>query len=323
MPTEDTEIHLDTSPHKKYFSRKELLLITTCGALVLALYFIFTYLQKQQVHLDQQNKMTAETIAKIEQEITDIKTELSMAQDSATEKTKGLEDKIANIKPTIINNTTSVDSSSDYSAIVGKWQNRVAKVNCVWKSADGKVLEKNLGSATLVTLPGKGTTAVTNKHVLMNSDESLPASCSVEVYGVGSRTVTRSTTQNPFSLGSGDWGYISLSAPSSASDNHAFDMTVVTPLTACTNTVTVGDKIVVLGYPSIGTSSGITATEGIISGLEGDYYVTSAKIDFGNSGGAAIQVKNGCYLGIPTYVERQKGGLESLGRILKGSLVLN
>ena len=30
----------------------------------------------------------------------------------------------------------------------------------------------------------------------------------------------------------------------------------------------------VLGYPSIGANIGITATEGIISGMEGDYYVT-------------------------------------------------
>ena len=75
-----------------------------------------------------------------------------------------------------------------------------------------------------------------------------------------------------------------------------------------------GEAVVVLGYPGIGSDTDITATEGIISGYEDTYYVTSANIDHGNSGGAAILLKDNCFLGIPTYVE--SGELESLGRIL-------
>jgi len=33
---------------------------------------------------------------------------------------------------------------------------------------------------------------------------------------------------------------------------------------------------------------------------DGNYYVTSAKIDHGNSGGTAILVNNDCYIGIPS-----------------------
>ncbi|OGZ79776.1 MAG: hypothetical protein A2256_03415 [Candidatus Staskawiczbacteria bacterium RIFOXYA2_FULL_32_7] len=78
--------------------------------------------------------------------------------------------------------------------------------------------------------------------------------------------------------------------------------------------VSLGDQIIVLGYPSIGSEESITVTAGIISGLETDYYVTDAKIDHGNSGGAAILLKYSCYLGIPTWVN--PGSFESLGRIL-------
>jgi hypothetical protein len=76
-----------------------------------------------------------------------------------------------------------------------------------------------------------------------------------------------------------------------------------------------------LGYPTIGSSGSITVTEGIVSGIEGDYYVTSAKIDHGNSGGVAILTKDDCYLGIPTFV-KNNGGFESLGRILKSTFPL-
>ena len=88
----------------------------------------------------------------------------------------------------------------------------------------------------------------------------------------------------------------------------------------CTDNINIGDKIVVLGYPAIGTEGGITVTDGIVSGFEGDYYVTSAKIEHGNSGGAAILVKDDCYLGIPTWAD--SGTVESLARILKGSIVV-
>lgn len=58
----------------------------------------------------------------------------------------------------------------------------------------------------------------------------------------------------------------------------------------------------------------IAVTEGIISGFEGNYFITSAKVEHGNSGGAAIHVRNNCLLGLPTFA--QVGYIESLARIL-------
>ena len=82
----------------------------------------------------------------------------------------------------------------------------------------------------------------------------------------------------------------------------------------CTQKPSVGYQVVILGYPGIGSQTDITVTEGIISGYDGNYFITSAKVEHGNSGGAAILVKDNCYLGIPTFVET--GTLESLARIL-------
>ena len=76
----------------------------------------------------------------------------------------------------------------------------------------------------------------------------------------------------------------------------------------------VGAQIVILGYPAIGAKKSLTATEGIISGYDNDYFISSAKVDKGNSGGAAIWLENNCYLGIPTKVFA--GTAETLARIL-------
>ena len=85
-------------------------------------------------------------------------------------------------------------------------------------------------------------------------------------------------------------------------------------LNFCEQKPNLGDGVVVLGYPGIGSTNSVTATEGIISGFDGDYFITSAKVEQGNSGGAAILSKEDCLLGIPTYASL--GQVESLARIL-------
>jgi hypothetical protein len=68
-----------------------------------------------------------------------------------------------------------------------------------------------------------------------------------------------------------------------------------------TNT-NISDELYVLGYPGVGGKT-LTVTNGIISGFEDIYIKTSAKISYGNSGGAVIS-KNGCFLGIPTEFKK-------------------
>lgn len=81
----------------------------------------------------------------------------------------------------------------------------------------------------------------------------------------------------------------------------------------------INDKIFVAGYPSYGAGT-ITYTDGVVSGrVGGDLIKTSAKIDFGNSGGAAFN-EAGEYIGIPTMI--YEGGLEGLGYIVGVDSVL-
>jgi len=74
-----------------------------------------------------------------------------------------------------------------------------------------------------------------------------------------------------------------------------------------------GDYVSIIGYPEIGASTW-NFTDGIISGRVGDFVLkTDAKIDSGNSGGAALDSKNQL-IGIPTWTI--SGQAETIGYII-------
>ena len=90
----------------------------------------------------------------------------------------------------------------------------------------------------------------------------------------------------------------------------------------CKDFHSIGTEIKTFGYPETGSYDGvITVTEGIISSFEKEddayYYLTSAKLDYGSSGGLAfvdIDKDIACVVGIPSAFIG--GEAESLGRIL-------
>ena len=83
-------------------------------------------------------------------------------------------------------------------------------------------------------------------------------------------------------------------------------------------TPSVGQGIYIAGF-SIASNKHLAITEGIISGyndisgyIQGTFLITSAKIDSGNSGGAAL-TEEGELIGLPTFL---RGNYETLGYIL-------
>jgi len=204
--------------------------------------------------------------------------------------------------------TTSI-SSTDLAEIVDKWRERIVKVEC----HVGTSLSS--GSGVLMSFADVGGGAVgvlTNRHVLLGDSAALrPSSCDVRLPRSGV-AATAFTARQEIQISGGediDFGRLVLSNPPAE-----FVNSIKASVTRCVNKPKQGETLLILGYPSIGSVNDITATDGIISGFDGDYYITSAKVEKGNSGGAAILVKDNCMLGIPTFVK--KGGLESLARIL-------
>ena len=77
--------------------------------------------------------------------------------------------------------------------------------------------------------------------------------------------------------------------------------------------VKLGERVKIYGYPQATGGYSLTITEGVVSAFTGDGFVTSAKIDQGNSGGLATDEK-GCFMGIPSAVNI--GEVESYGVII-------
>lgn len=220
----------------------------------------------------------------------------------------------------ILNSNSPVSEEKSAADIIAEWQDRVAQVTCMFFENTGTVTAQ--GSATIVKLRHQDgsvyMTAITNRHVLVDNNNS-PLGCIVGIYGKGSRSVENPTA---FLVGeSEDYGYINLDKATNINETkweakYSYDIK-----NCSSSNINLGDNIVILGYPGIGTVGGLTVTKGIISGVEKNYYVTDAKIDHGNSGGAAILLKDDCYLGIPS--SSSVGSIESMGRILKASFVIN
>ena len=213
-----------------------------------------------------------------------------------------------------VTEVVKVENPDKVADIVKEWSPRIAYVKCSWYDSKGKFLGTANGSATLVNFTNLGIRAITSRHLFTKGPGgALPRDCKITLTNsssyavlIGSATLSVGKTE--------DWAYVTL-----PSDENLANITKE-KVRLCKN-VESGDRLLILGYPKIGSKIGLTVTDGILSGEDGQYYITSAKIDQGNSGGAAILVKDNCYLGIPSA--SVIGVIESLGRILKASFVLS
>lgn len=203
--------------------------------------------------------------------------------------------------------------SYDIAKIISEWRPRIAYIECDWKNSDGAVYKTQSGSGILTQEKNGYPALVTNRHVILDSNDLSPAICRFQLPDYG-KTISVSTSQISISANGYDWARIDLDT----NDSYLNSLSTKSFAT-CASEPSIGTNIVILGYPGIGSQTDITATEGIISGFDGNYFITSAKVEKGNSGGAAIMLKNNCYLGIPTFTKT--GTIEALARILKAQFI--
>jgi S1-C subfamily serine protease len=195
--------------------------------------------------------------------------------------------------------------------IVKEWRPIIANVKCGFDGGTQR------GSGTLMREDGQ-LYILTNKHVVFNKGK-LPYECTIQFPGRTAQTVATADKTIIIEDSKVDVATIRLDKPNATIvdlvSKHL--ITKAPGFALCQQSPALGEDVIILGYPAIGGSEDITATEGIIAGFDGNHYVTSAKVERGNSGGAAIHLRQNCYLGIPTFV--QSGQIESLARILKAS----
>ncbi len=199
-------------------------------------------------------------------------------------------------------------TSPDLAAIIKQWRPSIAAVKCEWVRPGTTATSR--GSGVLFLSSGVPT-LITNRHVVL-AGGGLPDQCKINFPG-DSNSYIAAASAIRYSQ-SEDFAKIDFTAANAYVQNLA-----TAAGKRCTGPVTTGDSIIILGYPSIGSQTDVTATEGIISGYDSPHYITSAKVERGNSGGAAILAKENCYLGIPTFVD--VGQIEALARILNQQVV--
>jgi len=224
-------------------------------------------------------------------------------------------EKLVNQASSTINkskNQNTLPITNTFASVIAKWESRVGQIGCNFRNANGYIYQMSLGSATLINnrIYANQYGVLTNLHVL-EYQNSLATDCYAKFPNnpnlINITSVTDSLVKANNSI---DAAVLVIKNPDSYVINFPYN-----EVGMCKHEPVIGDQIVILGYPGIGSDRSVTATDGIISGIENNDYVTSAKVEHGNSGGIAISVKSDCAIGIPTFVET--GSLESLARILK------
>jgi len=199
-------------------------------------------------------------------------------------------------------------AGTGYSALITEWTPIVPQVNCDWRDTS----QDDGGSGTLFKLPDGKFYILTNAHVVKDKKGRVAQSCDVVFPDAASTTYTVAHSQITIDPNGTDVALVQV--PESP---FLMDLVYTNKRKLCAAPPAIGDEILIFGYPVIGSSDGITVTEGIVSGEETSDFLSSAIIDNGNSGGAAIDVKSDCYFGIPSFSYTDNGA--SLTGILKMS----
>jgi S1-C subfamily serine protease len=267
---------------------------------------LYQEFQKQMLESEQKSKEQQDLLSKQQEELNKTKEEI-----------EGLK----NQKPQVIIKEIQPPAVEEQSlsSVISRWRLRVAYIECEFRYTNGVVYEKSFGSGLVYPDTDylfKGTMKIsTNKHVITDENGYSPYSCTAKI-PEDKNTFTFYKSDSTIRISSKyDWGVLVINNP----DEYLKSITALNSpyhFVGCATSKKplLGDEVVILGYPAIGSQTDITATRGIISGYDGDYYITDAKIEAGNSGGAAILIKDDCYIGIPSFAIA--GEIESLSRIL-------
>ncbi|PIR89008.1 MAG: hypothetical protein COU07_03910 [Candidatus Harrisonbacteria bacterium CG10_big_fil_rev_8_21_14_0_10_40_38] len=247
-----------------------------------------------------------ETQTKINEGLAGIETKLS----DKDKEFQTQQSKISSLEKNLTDTKNSLDP--DIAQVVSEWEKYVFKVSCSLENdATGSKITRT-GSGSGYLIPGNAIRIFTNRHVIEDQEYSA-TSCTAHLPNLSSSPIEVITAKSNKTY---DFAYLTTKQVSNPFTSLPNTMSICPA-----NSSKVGDKILILGYPVTGSSNDVTVTEGITSSIEDDYYVTSAKIEKGNSGGAAVRLRGSCLIGLPTFVK--VGDIESLGRILKIDKVIN
>jgi hypothetical protein len=258
-----------------------------------------------KLEVEKLQKVNGEGLSKLESDLLSEREKRISFEESQTDEKALAQKQISSLEEKITEN-----EKIELTSVVNQWEPYVVSLECrsYYPNTEELALQSN-GSGLLTKWEGDSITVLTNKHVISDiSSNENP---------VANNCIVRFPQKDVFIVsnnisvldGDFDWGIVTIDFPS-----EYVKTLVKNPPLLCTKNPILGDELVILGYPSIGDQKNVTVTEGIIAGFDSDYFITSAKVEKGNSGGAAVLLKDNCYLGTPTF--SRTGEIESLARIL-------
>ena len=274
--------------------------------LVLVLFFVYNFYEKRETELKNFLTSQQKTLQDTQKNLDDLNQKYTKESNQRIVQEKTAREVIARLENKIDNNSAS--KTKDIASVINQWSGIIGKIECDFVENQETWISQ--GSGTTLGLNGQ-TVVLSNRHVLVPNNIT-PNVCRTKL--LNSSSVYSGNDIRVSSSGQ-DWAVLYLNNL----DSQIKSITARQPV-ICKNKPSVGDGVVILGYPTVGSKTGITATEGIIAGYDEDFFITSAKVEHGNSGGAAILLKDNCLLGIPTFAET--GTIESLARILDIQAVL-
>jgi hypothetical protein len=187
--------------------------------------------------------------------------------------------------------------------VVKAWRPYVVRVTCIILDSNGNKKSYSDGSGFLTFNPAKGPTIFTNKHVFSLPDGTATNYC--DVYFPDSKEVVRVDKKDRYISSKGyDKGSLLITQPSeyvsTLSKNTRF--TINDCIKANQDST---DDIVIMGYPIGKPKDDISYSQGKIVGYNDHFFISTATLVNGYSGGVAVSLKDNCYLGIPTYSQKE------------------
>jgi len=269
-------------------------------------------ISKQTDELDEMDKQIRQLLKVNENGITRLEAELLLEKEKriSVEASQVRDKLLAQRQISSLEEKIAETGQDDLATIIDKWEPYVVALECNFYLPGTSNLFLQSSGSGFLTRWDQGTVVIlTNKHVItaMALDrDDIANNC---VLRFPQRDVMLFSENVAVLDGGYDWGIVRINT-----SNTYIQSLVQNSPSLCTTDPDLGDEVAILGYPSIGDQKNVTATEGIIAGFDSDYFITSAKVEKGNSGGAAVSLKNDCYLGTPTF--SRTGEIESLARIL-------
>lgn len=242
-----------------------------------------------------------EQVTAVEMENRVLRSRLAESEERASKDKEDLLLELQNANRALDDIEKSIPSYSDVD-IIESWRNAVVSIECLGN--DGGL---HTGSGTLFRDGGEYF-IISNEHVISDASYCIFTSEDMNYWH---------TIYSEDMYVSSDGYDISYLYPSES--NRDYEIYAKNLDDVCINVSQRGEDVVIIGYPSMGGDYYATATSGTVSSYEDWYYVVDAKIDQGNSGGAAIMATENCYLGIPTMT--RIGLAESWGRVLSVDVI--